>query len=242
MQEKSVSKAIDFRRSVRIYDSNKQIDIEKVKKCIDQATLSPSSSNMQLWEFHHVISKINKQKIAKSCFNQPAAQTAEQLVIIVVRKDLWRKRLKSNIDNIKLSLSKIENLDPIKKKKALHYYEKIVPMIYSDFMGIKGLLKKIYAKTIGLYKPIYQEVGKGDVRIIAHKSAALAAQTFMISMAGIGYDTCPMEGFDSKRIKKNLNLPSDSEISMIIGCGIRKKNGVYGKRFRVPTEETYHIH
>ena len=61
-------------------------------------------------------------------------------------------------------------------------------------------------------------------------------------MAGIGYDTCPMEGFDSKRIKKNLNLPSDSEISMIIGCGIRKKNGVYGKRFRVPTEETYHIH
>ena len=90
--------------------------------------------------------------------------------------------------------------------------------------------------------PMYQEVGKGDVRIIAHKSAALAAQTFMISMAGISYDTCPMEGFDSKRIKKSLNLPSDSEISMIIGCGIRKKDGIYGKRFRVPTEETYHIH
>ena len=31
------------------------------------------------------------------------------------------------------------------------------------------------------------------MRIVAHKSAGLAAQNFMISMAAIGYDTCPME-------------------------------------------------
>ena len=115
-------------------------------------------------------------------------------------------------------------------------------MIYSDFFGIKSIFKKLYVKIVGLYKPMYQEVGVSDVRVIAHKSAALAAQSFMISMAGIGYDTCPMEGFDSNRIKKDLDVSSKSEISMIIGCGIRKKDGVYGKRFRVPLEETYHIH
>lgn len=242
MQEKSVSQALDFRRSVRVYDSGKSIDIVKVKKCITQATLAPSSSNMQLWEFHHVISKNKIQQIAKSCFNQPAAKTAEQLVIVVVRRDLWRKRLDSNINNIKFSLSKIQNLDPIKKKKALQYYEKLVPMLYSDFFGIKGFIKKIYVKMIGLYKPIYQEVGSSDVRVITHKSAALAAQSFMVSMAGIGYDTCPMEGFDSNRVKKDLNISSKTEISMVIGCGIRKKDGIYGKRFRVSIDETYHIH
>jgi nitroreductase len=36
----------------------------------------------------------------------------------------------------------------------------------------------------------------------AKKSAALAAQNFMISMAAVNYDTCPMEGFDSLRVKK----------------------------------------
>ena len=242
MQEKSVSQAIDFRRSVRIYDSDKPIETNNVKKCIIQATLAPSSSNMQLWEFHHIVSKNKIHQLAKSCFNQPAAKTAKQLVVIVVRRDLWKKRLNSNINNIKSSLSKIKNLDPVKKQKALYYYEKLVPMIYSDFMGIKGFFKKIYVKFVGLYKPMYQEVGNGDVRVIAHKSAALAAQSFMISMAGIGYDTCPMEGFDSNRVKKNLNISSKSEISMIIGCGIRKKDGLYGERYRIPNDETYHIH
>ena len=47
----------------------------------------------------------------------------------------------------------------------------------------------------------------------------------MISMAGFGYDTCPMEGFDSLKLKKLLKLNSKSEINMVIGCGIRLKEG-----------------
>ena len=77
------------------------------------------------------------------------------------------------------------------------------------------------------------------MRIVAHKSAGLAAQTFMLGMAAEGYDTCPMEGFDSLRVKKILNLPFGSEINMIISCGIRKPEGVYGDRYRVPFEEVY---
>ena len=48
-----------------------------------------------------------------------------------------------------------------------------------------------------------------------------------------------MEGFDSLRIKKILNLPAFAEINMILGCGIRDENGVYGERFRIPFEEIY---
>ena len=59
-------------------------------------------------------------------------------------------------------------------------------------------------------------------------------------MASFGYDTCPMEGFDSKKIKEILKLPKKSEINMVISCGIRTKKGIYGKRFRVPLESVYH--
>jgi hypothetical protein len=48
-----------------------------------------------------------------------------------------------------------------------------------------------------------------------------------------------MEGFDSLIIKKILHLPSSSEINMIIGCGLREEQGVYGERFRIPFEEVY---
>ena len=61
----------------------------------------------------------------------------------------------------------------------------------------------------------------------------------MISMAAINYDTCPMEGFDSLRVKNILKLPASAEINMIIGCGLRDENGIYGERFRIPFEDVY---
>ena len=88
----------------------------------------------------------------------------------------------------------------------------------------------------GLSKLIYREVGASDLRVVGHKSCALAAQTFILSMASKGYDTCSMEGFDSKRI---LQLPNEAQINMIVGCGIRKPEGVYGDRFRLPLEDVY---
>ena len=77
------------------------------------------------------------------------------------------------------------------------------------------------------------------MRIVAHKTCGLAAQNFMISMAAIDYDTCPMEGTDTWRIKKLLGLPKASEINMLVSCGIRKPEGIYGKRFRIPFEKVY---
>ena len=50
----------------------------------------------------------------------------------------------------------------------------------------------------------YRQISKSDLRVVAHKSCALAAENFMISMAAYGYDTCPMEGFDSLRTKRTL--------------------------------------
>jgi len=75
MKEKTVSDAVNFRRSVRVYDPEKTIDTEKVKKCIEQATLAPSSSNLQLWEFYHIQSEEFLKEVAKVCYNQPAAKT-----------------------------------------------------------------------------------------------------------------------------------------------------------------------
>jgi len=108
-----------------------------------------------------------------------------------------------------------------------------------DFLGILGILKYIVFQIVGLFRPIYREVRNSDMRIVAHKSAGLAAQNFMISMAAIGYDTCPMEGSDTLRIKNILKLPRSAEITMVIGCGIRDDKGIYGSRFRVPFEDVY---
>jgi nitroreductase len=240
MIQKTVEDAINYRRSVRIYDPEKKIDSALVKKCIYQASLAPNSSNMQLWEFYHIKSKEAIQKIAPLCFNQNAARTAEELVIFVTRKDLWKKRKNSNLQMIdRIFPPKPKSEQSSREKVSRNYYGKLIPFAYSDFLGIFGFLKYLMILVIGLFKPIFREVRNSDMRIVAHKTCALAAENFMLSMAAEGYDTCPMEGSDTWRVKKILNLPRGAEINMIVSCGIRKPEGVYGERFRIPFAEVY---
>jgi len=233
MQEKSISEAINYRRSVRIFDENKSLNTEKVRKCIQQAVLAPNSSNMQLWEFYHITSTAIKNKMIPLCFDQNAAKTAQQLLVVVVRKDLWKKRAKAILKHTD-TLFEPKEKQSKREKIIRNYYEKLIPLIYTDFIGIWGWIKYLAFTIVGLFRPMYREVRAKDIRVVAHKSAGLAAQTFMLSMAAINYDTCPMEGTDTLRIKRLLNLPFSAEINMVIGCGVRKPEGVYGERFRIP--------
>lgn len=238
--EKTVSEAIAYRRSTRIY-KDEPINATKVKHCLKNASLAPTSSNLQLWEFYHIIDKTILKQLAEACFNQSAAKTAQQLVVVVTRKDLWRKRAKANIEflNTVYNAPNLSERDSKRKKMATNYYSKLIPTIYIDFFGILGLIKYFIFQIVGLFKPIYRQTRLSDMRIVAHKSAGLAAQNFMISMAAIGYDTCPMEGSDTLRVKQILNLPRGAEINMVISCGIRDEKGVYGPRFRVPFDSVY---
>jgi nitroreductase len=238
--EKTVSEAINYRRSVRIYDAKKPIDTKIVKQCLELAALAPNSSNMQLWEFYHITSKETIEKIAPFCFNQNAARTAQELVVFVTRKDLWKKRAKANLKMIdSLFLPKPKAAQSSREKVSRNYYGTIIPFAYADFLGILGFLKYIMVSIIGVFKPMYRQVRKSDMRIVAHKTCGLAAENFMISMAAKGYDTCPMEGSDTLRVKKLLDLPFGAEINMIVSCGIRDEKGVNGERFRIPFEEIY---
>jgi nitroreductase len=236
------TEAVNRRRSVRKYDPNDPIDPDKVKECIELSTLAPNSSNMQLWEFYHITSKDMLKKMSSYCFDQSAARTAQQMVVIVVRKDLWKRRTKAQVKNLKEVFGdKPKNEQSKRAKFAFTYYQKIIPLAYGDFFGIFGYIKYAIYWLIGLFRPIFRQARKSDMRIVAHKSAGLAAQTFMLAMSDIKYDTCPMEGIDSLRIKKLLKLPYGAEINMVISCGVRLPEGVYGERFRIPFEEVYKV-
>lgn len=213
-----------------------------MKACLQNAALAPTSSNLQLWEFYHVTNKETLKQLTKACLDQNAAKTAQQLVVVVTRKDLWKKRLKSNVAFINKAYDKpdLDERSLRRKKMAVNYYTKLIPTIYTDFLGILGLIKYCAFQIVGLFRPVYRQTRISDMRIVAHKSAGLAAENFMISMAAIGYDTCPMEGSDTLRVKQILKLPRGAEINMVIGCGLRdEEKGIYGPRFRVPFEEVY---
>jgi nitroreductase len=234
---------VKYRRSVRIFDQEAAFDTGAVVRSIQRAVLAPNSSNMQLWELHHIKDPDKLNSMARYCLGQNAAKTCNEIVVFVARRDLWRTRAKANLlhqipgynNTSKNSLTK-------RQRRSLKYYSRIMPAIYLDIFGIMGWLKFTFVSLSGLFKVTYRQVRNSDINIVVHKSVALAAQTFMLSMASEGYDTCPMEGMDTVRVKKLLGLPRRAKITMAIACGPRKEEGVYGERFRVPLEQVYKVH
>jgi len=53
----------------------------------------------------------------------------------------------------------------------------------------------------------------------AMRSVGMAAQTLMLSAKALGYDSCPMIGFDAEGVAQVINLPSDHVIGMIVVIG-----------------------
>ena len=223
-------KTIKSRRSVRSFTDD-PIPEDVMMSCLELALLAPTSSNLQCWEFYWVKDSTKKQKLKKYCLGQPAASTAQELVVCVARTDTWKK-------NNQQILSNFENSDRKVPKAVLSYYRKIVPLAYNQgFLGLFGLFKRLVIFFRGIKKVAPREpTSFADMRVWAHKTTALACQNLMLSLRAYGYDSCPMEGMDSKRIKKLLDLPKGAQVSMVISAGKRASNGVYGKRLRLNSE------
>ena len=58
----------------------------------------------------------------------------------------------------------------------------------------------------------------------AMRSCGIVAQTLMLGAKSMGYDSCPMDGFDFDAVGKLINLPEDHVITMfvVIGKGIKE--------------------
>ncbi len=62
--------------------------------------------------------------------------------------------------------------------------------------------------------------GKDQVqRDEAMRSCGIAAQTLMLAAQSMGYESCPMDGFDFDEVAKLIHLPDDHVITMFVAIG-----------------------
>lgn len=228
------TEVVNTRRSVRVFEPV-PIPEAVIQDCIDQAIKAPNSSNLQPWEFHWVKTPEIKAQIVKACLSQPAASTAAELVVAVARIGTWKRNSAQMLDLLMSTESKGLRIPTSVK----HYYKKLVPMAYTQgFLGEIGLLKKAMLFVAGLKNPIPREpTSKSQMIIWAVKTVSLACENMMLAIRAHGYDSCPMEGFDSVRVRKALSLPRDAHVVMVIGMGKRAPNGVYGPQLRLDRKQ-----
>lgn len=219
------------RRSCRVYTDEK-IPEDVMHKCLDLALLAPNSSNMQPWEFYWVRSEEKRKSLNYYCLNQSTVKTAAEIIVVVARRDTWKR-------NCKLMLESFEQQEAKVPESALSYYKKIAPLAYNQgFLGWLGMVKRVAFNVMAINKPmVRQPKSIADMRVWSNKSTALAAENLMLAFRAYGYDTCPIEGLDQRRVRRLLELPyGKAEVCMAISVGKRAEGGIYGPRIRFERE------
>jgi nitroreductase len=225
-------KVVRSRRSIRRFTSERIPD-DVMAKILEMALLAPSSSNLQPAEFYWTKTDRMREGMVEVCLSQPAAKTAGELIAIIGRTSRWKVDLAKMVE-----LLKLDNAPPA----ALMYYEKLLPLaLRQGPLDIFGHIKRLGVFARGLTKPTPREpVSRHHMELWAVKSASLAAENLMLAARAAGYDSCPMEGYDSARLKRLLKLPSDAVPVMVVALGKRAPGGVYGKQVRFEREILVH--
>lgn len=107
------------------------------------------------------------------------------------------------------------------KKDAARYW-KNAPQPVQDFL----------VPAIGPYYEGREQVQRDECM----RSCGLAGMTIMLAAKAMGYDSCPMDGFDFGAVGKIINLPEDHVISFMIAVG-KGTQPAWPKPGQLPYEE-----
>ncbi|MEM9345423.1 MAG: nitroreductase family protein [Planctomycetota bacterium] len=87
----------------------------------------------------------------------------------------------------------------------------------------KNAPKEVADYLSGMMVPFYE--GKDQlIRDEAMRSCGIAGQTIMVAAKAMGYDSCPMIGFDPDAVAEIINLPEDHAIGFVIVVGKRTQD------------------
>jgi len=76
-------------------------------------------------------------------------------------------------------------------------------------------VQKFMIPAIGNYYRGREQVQRDE----AMRSCGIAAQTLMLAAKAMGYDSCPMDGFDFDAVGKLIHLPADHAVAMFVAIG-----------------------
>jgi nitroreductase len=230
--------AIFRRRAVKVF-APVEISREMREQILNAARHAPSSFNMQPYRFYWVETAKEKTAVAKLCLGQTPAETASALVVAVADIGSLAATAQGQAEWMR-SRSEFS-------KAKIRDYERTAKIGRILFMpgpfGIFGAVKWGLFWLLNLWKVIgMPPVFRKDVFKWATKSTSLACENLMIAAEALGINTCPMEGFDGRRLLKYLGLSARyHEIVMVIAIGKKSPACMEPPQWRRPLHATVSI-
>ena len=229
-----VLEAMFRRRAVKAFEP---VEIPRTlrERILDAARHAPSSFNMQPYRFIWVESPAIRATAAKLCMGQVPAETASALVVAVADIGSFRATAQSQAEWMRgsgFSDAEVRTYERTAKIGRILF----MPGPFGIFGAFKWAIFRLMSvwKTMGM-PPVFRK----DVLKWATKGTTLACENLMIAAEAMGLNTCPMEGFDGRRLSKFLGLSTrHHEIVMVIAIGKKLPSYAAAPQWRRPLEDT----
>jgi nitroreductase len=226
--------AIFQRRAVKVFEP---LEIPQAQRelILDAARFAPSSFNMQPYRFYWVESPSMRKSATQLCIGQSPAKTASALVVAVADIGSWRSTTQSRLVWAPQRGFSGERVSECERKAKFGKW-----FFIQGWFGVLGILKRIALPMVNLSRIIgMPPVSRQGLFKWATKSTSLACENLMIAAEVLGLNTCPMEGFDGRRLSKFLGLSSRyHEIVMVIAIGKKSDAEVVEPQWRRPLDAT----
>jgi nitroreductase len=165
--------------------------------------------SVKAYDPNHRLSAAEETQLLEAAIQSPTSFNMQNWRFVVVRDPELRKQIRAAaVDQAQVtdaSLLIVLTADLAAwKKSPERYWRNAAPEIRKLVTGWMG--------------PFYE--GKEQLqRDEAMRSCGIAGQTIMLAAKAMGYDSCPMIGFDPAKVAEIINLPADHVIGFMIAVG-----------------------
>jgi nitroreductase len=157
----------------------------------------------------HQMTEDEIRQLLEAAMQAPTAFNIQHWRFVTVTDPDIRKQIRANAwDQAQVtdaSLLVVLCADKDAWKKEAGRYWKNAPQPVQDFL----------VPAIGPYYEGKEQVQRDECM----RSCGLAGMTLMLAAKAMGYDSCPMDGFDFDAVAKIIKLPDDHVISFMIAVG-----------------------
>lgn len=173
------------------------------------STAIESRRSIKSFDIHHKMTQAEIDKLMSLAMLSPTAFNIQHWRFIVVTDPVLRQQIRAVSWNQaqveEASLLIVITADLKAWEKQPERYWQHAPKAVSD----------VLVPAIGQYYASNEQVQRDE----AMRSSGMAAMTIMLAAKEMGYDTCPMDGFDFDAVAKLLNLPADHTPAMFVTVG-----------------------
>jgi Nitroreductase len=165
--------------------------------------------SVKAFDPNHLMSEQEISQLMSLAMLSPTAFNIQNWRFVLVTDPLLRQQIRAASWNQaqveEASLLIVLTADLNAWAKQPERYWKNAPKAVSD----------VLVPMIGQYYQNDDQVQRDE----AMRSCGMAATTLMLAAKEMGYDTCPMDGFDFAAVSKLLNLPADHIPTMFVVVG-----------------------